>query len=102
MTYHTKGPWQVNKHGQYPGDYRITARITCNNGKTHTYNFAEVYGFDGTDCERNASGDAYLIGAAPDLYEALQALVRDYSENNVKRAEAALELAKHPDLRRNW
>ena len=89
MNKHTPGPWSVVQH-----DHAICVQTESPN-KTQfgASRYAAIGGFDRNDQDQlqEALANAHLIAAAPDLLEALQAIM---SETNPIELAAALDMAR--------
>lgn len=88
MTNHTPGPWSVVEH-----DHAICVQTEAQNKtKYGASRYAAIGGFDRSDQAQlaEARANARLIAAAPDLLEALQALIH---ERNSIELVAALDMA---------
>lgn len=93
MSAATKGPWPVELTGD---GKRYLVGVGLIEGP-HGYDVAEVYS---DDCDQDeASANANLIAAAPDLFEALDRMVADHEAIQCKpwpsydAAKAALKKA---------
>lgn len=71
---HTKGPWTASEHGAY-GDYNGNSIVILGDD----LRIAVVLGYDNEETQANAR----LIAAAPELLEAVQALI-DWNEAQTK------------------
>ena len=81
---HTPGPWTASEHGAY-ADYNGNSTIILGDD----LRIAVVLGSDNEETNANAR----LIAAAPDLLEALEALLEgDF--NVAEKARAAIAKAK--------
>ena len=92
-TLHTPAPW---KHANR-GDYDTSGiGIFANNPAGMPY-YVATAGFMGTADHRYAEANARLISAAPDMFDALQAIVDAYGDRDtllIAQCKAALAKAK--------
>jgi hypothetical protein len=69
---HTPGPWEIGSINKRDKNLWWAAVFTPKNtGKFHTPRAGEALGVDREECE----GNAHLIAAAPEMLEALRAMV---------------------------
>lgn len=94
---HTPGPWTTHPARDGSGDIGIKSAGPQN---IHAECFAEFWRA-GEFCREEAEANARLISAAPDLLEALKALVHpdgfDVSPENLAAARAAILKAEGRD-----
>ena len=79
MNEHTKGPWEVVRT-----DAGIIVRTeSAKKTRAGASRYAAIGGFDRSDPEQlaEALANARLIAAAPELLEALEALVNDFGQD---------------------
>lgn len=79
MSGHTKGPWEVART-----DAGIIVRTeSVKKTRAGASRYAAIGGFDRSDPEQlaEALANAHLIAAAPELLEALKALVNDFGRD---------------------
>ncbi len=71
MSKHTPGPWHCRVHGVHEGEYTI---------RCQTYGYAPlaIVRGDKRSTKAQAHENARLIAAAPDLLEALKAMVKAF------------------------
>ena len=91
MTEHTPGPWEIEDH--YHFSYRWIS------GPEHSQLAQVVWCMEDEDRSPECEANAHLIAAAPDLLEALEALVLDESKEYIPTrlwdaARAAIAKAK--------
>ena len=90
MSEHTPGPWKIERHYS-PGYKNISA-------EKHTALAQVVWCMEDEDRSPECEANAHLIAAAPELLEALEALVLDESKEYIptrlwSAARAAIEKA---------
>ena len=91
MSKHTPGPWGIERH--YDPGYKFIS------AKKHTALAQVVWCMEDEDRSPECEANAHLIAAAPELLEALEALVLDESKEYIPTrlwdaARAAIAKAK--------
>jgi hypothetical protein len=94
MSNHTPGPWEIKRHFD-PGYKNISAQ-------KHTALAQVVWCMEDEDRSPSCEANAHLIAAAPELLEALEALVLDESKEYIPTrlwdvARSAIAKAKGHD-----
>lgn len=90
-TKHTPGPWSIDSDG----DGKPDAIITSQHLPEMDDDVCEVYGGNDDDCETRKA-NAALIAAAPDLLEALHAIIAKFESDpdDLETMDAGIAIAR--------